>query len=104
MIKNYAPIKEGLDKTGEEQLEILVKYEGYIEKEKKEASRLLKLDDMKIPPHIDYHSVGGLALEARSKLSEVEPLTIGQASRISGVNPADIAQLIIYIKKVNSHE
>ena len=104
MIKKYAPIKEGLDKTGEEQLEILVKYEGYIEKEKKEASRLLKLDDMKIPPHIDYHSVGGLALEARSKLSEVEPLTIGQASRISGVNPADIAQLIIYIKKVNSHE
>ena len=59
---------------------------------------------MKIPPHIDYHSVGGLSLEARSKLSEVEPLTIGQASRISGVNPADIAQLIIYIKKVNSHE
>ena len=101
MIEKFAPVKEGLNQTGIEQLEVSVKYEGYIEKEKKEAERLLKLDSMKIPQGINYHQVNGLALEARSKLAEVEPLTIGQASRISGVNPSDIAQLLIYIKRIN---
>lgn len=101
MIEKFAPVKDGLNQTGIEQLEVSVKYEGYIEKEKKEAERLLKLDSMKIPQGINYHQVNGLALEARSKLAEVEPLTIGQASRISGVNPSDIAQLLIYIKRIN---
>lgn len=99
MIKKYAPIEEGLNQTGVEQLEILIKYEGYIEKEKREAERLIKLENMIIPKGIDYHNVSGLALEARSKLAEVEPRTIGQASRISGVNPSDIAQLLVFIKK-----
>lgn len=103
-IKKFVPIIEGLDQTGIEQLEILVKYEGYIEKEKKEAERLLKLDNMRIPSGLDFNLINGLALEARSKLNEVSPLTIGQASRISGVNPADIAQLIIYLKRINNHE
>lgn len=104
MIKKYAPIKEGLSITGIEQLEIMVKYEGYIEKEKKEAEKLRKLDLLKIPRGINYHNVNGLALEARSKLQDVDPLTIGQASRISGVNPADIAQLLIYIKKEKNND
>lgn len=99
MIKKYAPIEEGLTSTGIEQLEILIKYEGYIEKEKKEAERLLKLENLVIPNGLDYLNIPGLALEARSKLNEVNPRTIGQASRISGVNPSDIAQLLIYIKK-----
>ena len=104
MIKKYAPVKEGLSITGIEQLEIMVKYEGYIEKEKKEAEKLRKLDSLKIPRGINYHNVNGLALEARSKLQDVDPLTIGQASRISGVNPADIAQLLIYIKKEKNND
>ena len=104
MIKKYAPVKEGLSITGIEQLEIMVKYEGYIEKEKKEAEKLRKLDLLKIPRGINYHNVNGLALEARSKLQDVDPLTIGQASRISGVNPADIAQLLIYIKKEKNND
>lgn len=104
MIKKYAPVKEGLSITGIEQLEIMVKYEGYIEKEKKEAEKLRKLDLLKIPRGINYHNVNGLALEARSKLQYVDPLTIGQASRISGVNPADIAQLLIYIKKEKNND
>ena len=104
MIKKYAPVKEGLSITGIEQLEIMVKYEGYIGKEKKEAEKLRKLDLLKIPRGINYHNVNGLALEARSKLQDVDPLTIGQASRISGVNPADIAQLLIYIKKEKNND
>ena len=104
MIKKYAPVKECLSITGIEQLEIMVKYEGYIEKEKKEAEKLRKLDLLKIPRGINYHNVNGLALEARSKLQDVDPLTIGQASRISGVNPADIAQLLIYIKKEKNND
>ena len=101
----YSHIKElcsellPLDKTGEEQLQILVKYEGYIEKEKRDAARMAKLEELKIPENLDYLHMDGLALEARSKLNEVNPRTIGQASRISGVNPADIAQLLMHIKK-----
>ena len=104
MVKKFAPIEEGLSKTGVEQLEILIKYEGYIEKEKKEAERLIKLEKMIIPEGLDYLNMPGLALEARSKLHEINPRTIGQASRISGVNPSDIAQLLIFIKKGKNNE
>ena len=81
------------------QLEVMVKYEGYIEKQKKEAERLAKLEEMKLSPNIDYLHMDGLALEARQKLDKIKPLSIGQASRISGVNPADISMLILNIKK-----
>ena len=85
-------------------LEIIVKYEGYIEKAKKDASRMRKLEEMKIPEGLDYLHMDGLALEARSKLDEVRPFTIGQASRISGVNPADIAQLLYHIKRGDNND
>ena len=103
-VKKYAPVIDGLDQTGIEQLEIAIRYEGYIEKEKKEAARMAKLEEVKIPRGLDYLNMDGLALEARSKLQEVDPLTIGQASRISGVNPADIAQLLMHIKRGGNHE
>ena len=77
----------------------MVKYEGYIDKEKKEAERMRKLEELKIPRNFDYKHLDGLALEAREKLAEVDPLTIGQASRISGVNPSDIACLLIHIRR-----
>ena len=90
-----------LDYTQEEQeqVEINAKYEGYIKKAKKEAEKMLSLEEKKIPENIDYEKVPNLASEARQKLSEVKPTTIGQASRISGVNPADISILMVYIKR-----
>ena len=65
---------------------------------------MVKLEEMKIPQGFDYLHMDGLALEARQKLAKVNPLTIGQASRISGVNPADISMLILNVKKANHHE
>ena len=88
-----------LDDNTVEEIEIIAKYEGYIVKQIKEAEAMIKLEEMKIPEGIDYLNMDGLALEARSKLNNVQPLTIGQASRISGVNPADISILIMSIKK-----
>ncbi len=81
-----------------EQVNIEVKYQGYIDKEFKEASRVLKLETVAIPTNINYQEIPNLASEAREKLIKVKPLTIAQASRISGVNPSDIAILLVYIE------
>ena len=88
-----------LDDDTVEEIEIIAKYEGYIVKQIKEAEAMVKLEEMKIPEGVDYLNMDGLALEARSKLNDIRPLTIGQASRISGVNPADISILIMNLKK-----
>ena len=80
------------------QSEIEIKYEGYIKKAFKEADKLIAQEERKIPADIDYDNIPNIALEAREKLKDIRPLTIGQASRISGVNPADIAILSVYIK------
>ena len=80
------------------QAEIEIKYEGYIKKAFKEAEKMISSELRKIPADIDYDNIPNIALEAREKLKEIRPLTIGQASRISGVNPADIAILSVYIK------
>ena len=86
------------------QVEINIKYEGYILKEEVEAEKMLKLENKPIPEGIDYYKIHNLASEAKQKLSEVRPTSIGQAIRISGVNPADISILSIYIKKEYFHE
>ena len=93
-----------LDDDTVEEIEIIAKYEGYITKQIKEAESFAKMEMMKIPSDVDYLHMDGLALEARSKLNDVKPLTIGQASRISGVNPADISMLILNLKKNKTHE
>ena len=93
-----------LDEQTIEEIEIIEKYEGYIVKQKKEAENLLKLEKMIIPEDIDYLNMDGLRLEAREKLNMIRPLTVGQASRISGVNPSDISMLILNIKKMNKHD
>ncbi len=80
-------------------LETKVKYEGYIGKELRDAKENAKLENIRLPKGVDYQRVDGLALEARQKLNAVQPLTLGQASRISGVNPADISILILTLKK-----
>ena len=87
------------DRKIADQVEIEIKYEGYIEKEKKEAERMLKMDAVKLPENIDYLHVDNLALEARQKLDKVRPSSLGQASRISGINPSDIQVLAIYLKQ-----
>ena len=82
-----------------ESAEILIKYEGYIKRELAEVERKRKLEDKKIPENISYKDIYGLRLEAAEKLEKIRPKNIGQASRISGVNPADINVLIIYLSQ-----
>ncbi|MBO5095726.1 MAG: tRNA uridine-5-carboxymethylaminomethyl(34) synthesis enzyme MnmG, partial [Bacilli bacterium] len=86
-------------------VEIDIKYEGYINKTYKEVEKMVKLEEKKIPSDIDYDKVINLASEARQKLKLIRPISIGQAARISGVNPSDIAILAVYLKKEYSkHE
>lgn len=80
--------------------EILLKYERYIEKERDVANRILKFEDIELPSGFDYFSLQSLSYEAREKLSKMQPRTIGQASRISGVSPADISVLLIYMQQL----
>lgn len=82
-----------------EQVEIIIKYEGYIKKINKEAERMLKLEYKKIPIDIDYDNIVNIASEARQKLNKIRPTSLGQAMRISGVNPSDISILSVYMKR-----
>lgn len=82
-----------------ESAETEIRYAGYLEKENKEIEKAAKLEEKRLPPDIDYFSIEGLRLEARQKLDAVRPLNLGQAGRISGVNPADIAVLMVWLKK-----
>jgi tRNA uridine 5-carboxymethylaminomethyl modification enzyme len=98
-IKQLVPSEVELHPDVEEQVEIQVKYEGYIEKSLQQVDKLKKMENKKIPEDIDYEAINGLASEARQKLIEVRPLSLAQASRISGVNPADISILLVYIEQ-----
>ena len=93
-----------LDSEISEQVEIEIRYEGYIKKALKEAEKLVHLERKQIPENIDYDQIKNIASEARQKLKEVRPTTIAQAARISGVNPADISILMVYLKKEYAHE
>lgn len=101
---NYSDIVKMLDLDNPldyelgDQLDIEIKYEGYIKKAYRDASKMHKLETMKIPESINYYDIHNLASEAKEKLTKVKPLTIGQASRISGVNPSDIAILLVYVE------
>ncbi|MBQ6479233.1 MAG: tRNA uridine-5-carboxymethylaminomethyl(34) synthesis enzyme MnmG [Erysipelotrichaceae bacterium] len=92
-------MKEEYDPEIAGQVEIEVKYEGYILKARKEADRMRKMDNIALPEDIDYLKVDNLALEARQKLDKIHPASLGQASRISGINPSDIQVLAIYLKQ-----
>ena len=93
------PLEIELSVEVREQIEIQLKYEGYIQKALQQVEKLKKMEDKKIPENIDYDAIGSLATEARMKLKDVRPLSIAQASRISGVNPADISILLVYIEQ-----
>ncbi|MEQ2527908.1 tRNA uridine-5-carboxymethylaminomethyl(34) synthesis enzyme MnmG [Bacillaceae bacterium CLA-AA-H227] len=98
-IAQIVPSEVKLDEEVTEQVEIQVKYEGYIEKSLQQVERLKKMENKKIPTDIDYDAIPSLASEARQKLKKVLPLSIAQASRISGVNPADISILLVYLEQ-----
>jgi len=95
-VKNYVA-ENDLDKEIIEQAEIQVKYSGYIEKERNNAEKLIRLEDIKIPENFDYNKIKSMSIEAKQKLSKIRPVTISQASRISGVSPSDISVLLIYM-------
>ena len=87
-----------------EQVEINTRYEGYIKKANKDAEKMLNLENKLIPEDINYEDIPNIASEARQKLSEIRPTSLGQASRISGVNPADISILMVYLRKNGKYE
>ncbi len=95
-VKEYATTYQ-LDEEVLEQAEIQVKYSGYIEKERNNAEKLTRLEDVKIPEFFDYSKIKSMSIEARQKLTQIRPVTISQASRISGVSPSDISVLLIYM-------
>ena len=105
-LKKYIDIPEDLklDKLGEDEVEIIAKYEGYIEGQRREVLKFRKLENISLPDDLDYIHMDGLALEARQKLDKVRPTNIGQASRISGVNPSDINCLVLNLKKRKLYE
>ena len=105
---NYEKLKEidderpELSKAEREQVEIQIKYEGYIKLQEKQVEEFKKLENKKLPSNIDYNEIKGISLEARQKLNEYKPSSVGQASRISGISPADISVLLIYLEKMKN--
>lgn len=96
-----SPAPEELDEEMKEQVEIQIKYAGYIEKQLQHVEKLQKMEKKKIPDDINYNEIHGLAMEARQKLTKIAPISIGQASRIGGVTPADISILLVHLEHYN---
>lgn len=82
----------------------MVRLHGYIEKQKNDAAKMVRLENLKIPNNIDYELVKNIATEAKQKLIKIKPTTIGQASRISGINPADIQMLMFHIERKHNEK
>ena len=93
------PDRPALSPAVREQVEIQLKYAGYLARQKRQVEEFKREETRLLPPDLDYHTLSGLRLEARQKLSEIRPVSIGQAGRISGVSPADIAVLLIYLEQ-----
>ena len=99
MLAPFDKERPPLSRSVREKVEVEIKYEGYIARQRAQVNEMLRLEGKKIPENIDYNDVYGLRLEAREKLDKVRPTDIGQASRISGVSPADVSVLLIYLSK-----
>ncbi|HZG83224.1 MAG TPA: tRNA uridine-5-carboxymethylaminomethyl(34) synthesis enzyme MnmG [Brevibacillus sp.] len=100
-IIKMAPAPIELPEEVMEQVEIQIKYDGYIRKSLQQVERMKKMEERRIPEDIDFHKITGMAKESRDNMSRIRPLNIGQAARISGVNPADISVLMIYLEQYN---
>ena len=95
----FDPGRPGLSREIRSQVEISVKYQGYIDRQNRQVEEMRRLEDRPLPPDVDYLGIQGLRLEARQKLDKIRPLNMGQASRVSGVSPADVTALMIYLEK-----
>ncbi|GGE48245.1 tRNA uridine 5-carboxymethylaminomethyl modification enzyme MnmG [Pullulanibacillus camelliae] len=98
-IAKIAPAEVTIPEEVAEQVDIQVKYEGYIEKQLQQVEKMQRMEEKHIPVDLDYNAINGLATEAKQKLAEVRPLSVGQASRVSGVNPSDISILLVYLEQ-----
>jgi tRNA uridine 5-carboxymethylaminomethyl modification enzyme len=98
-IAPFDPGRPQLPLAVTEEVQIQLKYAGYLARQEKQVEQFRKEESRLLPPDLDYEAISGLRLEARQKLSEIRPLSIGQAGRISGVSPADIAVLLIYMEQ-----
>ena len=98
-LKAFDPERPALSPEIREQVEISVKYQGYIDRQNRQVEEMRRLEDRPIPPDVDYLGIQGLRLEARQKLDKIRPLNLGQASRVSGVSPADVTALMIHLEK-----
>ncbi len=98
-IAPFDPNRPALPESVTEEVEIQLKYAGYLARQEKQVAEFKREEQRSLPENLDYHAISGLRLEARQKLSEIRPLSIGQAGRISGVSPADIAVLLIYLEQ-----
>ena len=100
-IAPFDPDRPALSPAVTDEVEIQIKYAGYLARQEKQVQEFKKEESRRLPEGIDYNSISGLRLEARQKLSEIRPMSIGQAGRISGVSPADIAVLLIWLEQKN---
>ena len=91
-----------LTRQEKEEVEIQIKYEGYIKMQEAQVEKFKKLETKMLSEELDYENIKGISLEARQKLNKFKPRSIGQASRISGVSPADISVLLVYLQQLNS--
>ena len=98
MVKNFGILEEFSSLTIQ-RVETLIKYQGYLAKETLEIEKAKKLETRTLPADIDYLAIGGIRIEARQKLDKIRPSNLGQASRISGVSPADVTVLMLYLKR-----
>lgn len=99
-LKEIDPCRPQLTKMEAEEVEIEIKYEGYIKLQLTQVEKFKKLENKLLPEEIDYSKLKGISLEARQKLNKFKPNSIGQASRISGISPADISVLLIYLEQM----
>jgi tRNA uridine 5-carboxymethylaminomethyl modification enzyme len=97
----FDPERPALPREITESVEISIKYAGYIARQTRQVEEMRRLEGRALPPGLDYAALGGLRLEARQKLAKIKPLNLGQASRISGVSPADVAVLMIWLEKIH---
>ena len=98
-IAPFDPERPELPAAVTEEVQIQVKYAGYLARQEKQVAEFKKEESRLLPPDLDYDSISGLRLEARQKLAQIRPMSIGQAGRISGVSPADIAVLLIWLEQ-----
>jgi tRNA uridine 5-carboxymethylaminomethyl modification enzyme len=103
-LKPFDPERPELSPAVQEAVEVQVKYAGYIQRQLKQVEQFKKEESRLLPQDIDYSAIQGLRLEARQKLGEIRPMNLGQASRISGVSPADLAVLMVYLELRSKEE